>query len=638
MRSRASTTFSRSPARDAARPPRRRPTSTPRRCGRRRRRSGPTGGRGAGAGAQVGGASTDTVVSQVRSPRRPTTTCGIDQHGVAGLVGEREGAEADRPGAGLADAVVDVGAGDGLRPPLHRVAEAGRSRRSPGGRRRPSRRGPRRGAASSPAAARGAGRGAAGPPGPRGRCARRGVRRVRLGGGRGGRHEGGAYAGARRRPDGRSAKRRTGRVLRHLRCVDTRRTKEAASACSRIAALAARAPRPRRVPSRSPWSSSASGRPSVGVPDLERALPPRHRRRRGHDRGRGQPGPGRRHPRPHRHPPARARARHPRRRCGPAAAARPLDPAEVGPAPRRDRGAPGRSSTTRAGCRCCAAPRSPRPSSSSATTARGSGCAGWASSAASASPTCCRGSTRCAPTPRRAPCSACPARRRWPGSSVPSARARCPTSTADDVVLLTGEATDRFTTVVRDAHLAPAARWPGWRRPASSRRRWRTSRRPTSCWTTPPPGCSRTCSRPATVDGVAWHETPREVLEATSAAGGRGQARARGRGSSPPRSTRSAPWWGGRMRVLVLDTARQPARSAAWRPALGVPDRAHRAPPGGQARPGPRARRGRRCPAAPTHRGLDASPAAPRAGGRRPGLRLLARRVRRAEPAQGQER
>ena len=50
------------------------------------------------------------------------------QRGVAGLVGERERAEADGAGARLTDVVLDVGARDGLRPPLHRVAEAGRPR------------------------------------------------------------------------------------------------------------------------------------------------------------------------------------------------------------------------------------------------------------------------------------------------------------------------------------------------------------------------------------------------------------------------------------------------------------------------------------------------------------------------------
>ena len=71
-----------------------------------------------------------------------------DEQRLAGLVGEREGSERDEARAGLGDLVLDLGAGDGLGPPLHRVAEPGRSARSPVGPRRPSPPGPRRGAAS----------------------------------------------------------------------------------------------------------------------------------------------------------------------------------------------------------------------------------------------------------------------------------------------------------------------------------------------------------------------------------------------------------------------------------------------------------------------------------------------------------
>ena len=126
------------------------------------------------------------------------------QHGLAGLVGEREGAEAHQPGAGLVDAVVDLGARDGLGPPLHRVAEPG----VPGGlqacRDSPS--------DQALAAAQPADRLLPGK-----QVEEREVRQVHRdgahhegrggsgdGGGRGGRHEAGAYAGGpnRSRADG----------------------------------------------------------------------------------------------------------------------------------------------------------------------------------------------------------------------------------------------------------------------------------------------------------------------------------------------------------------------------------------------------------------------------------------------------
>jgi hypothetical protein len=55
------------------------------------------------------------------------------------------------------------------------------------------------------------------------------------------------------------------------------------------------------------------------------------------------------------------------------------------------------------------------------------------------------------------------------------------------------------------------------------------------------------------VDGAPWHETPREVLEATSArvAGARLTSRTKKLAADV---TALEPWWGGRVRLLVLDT------------------------------------------------------------------------------------
>ncbi len=82
-------------------------------------------------GASVGGAAsapTETVVSQVRSPRRPTTTCGTTRTESPGRRRTRR-CRSRRARAGLADQVAHLGARHDLRPPLHRVAEPGR----PGG-------------------------------------------------------------------------------------------------------------------------------------------------------------------------------------------------------------------------------------------------------------------------------------------------------------------------------------------------------------------------------------------------------------------------------------------------------------------------------------------------------------------------
>jgi len=122
----------------------------------------------------------------------------------------------------------------------------------------------------------------------------------------------------------------------------------------------------------------------------------------------------------------------------------------------------------------------------------------------------------------------------------------------DDVVLLTGEATDRFTTVVRDAHLTAGC---------------------TLAWVESPEQLEAALAHVAPthlfldhlgakvledvicagrIDGVPWHETPFEVLEAASAHAAEARLSARTRKLAAD-VTDLAPWWGGNLRQLVLD-------------------------------------------------------------------------------------
>jgi hypothetical protein len=123
---------------------------------------------------------------------------------------------------------------------------------------------------------------------------------------------------------------------------------------------------------------------------------------------------------------------------------------------------------------------------------------------------------------------------------------------ADDVVLLTGEATDRFTTVVRDAHVTAGC---------------------TMAWVETPDQLEAALAHVSpthvlldsvtakvledlleagTIDGAPWHETPREVLEATSARVAEARLTSRTKKLAAD-VTALEPWWGGRLRVLVLD-------------------------------------------------------------------------------------
>lgn len=124
---------------------------------------------------------------------------------------------------------------------------------------------------------------------------------------------------------------------------------------------------------------------------------------------------------------------------------------------------------------------------------------------------------------------------------------------ADDVVLLTGEATDRFTTVVRDAHVTAGC---------------------TMVWVETPDLLEAALAHVSpthvlldhvtakmledlleagTIDGVPWHDSPREVLEATSARVAEARLSSRTKKLAAD-VTALEPWWGGRLRVLVLDT------------------------------------------------------------------------------------
>ena len=124
--------------------------------------------------------------------------------------------------------------------------------------------------------------------------------------------------------------------------------------------------------------------------------------------------------------------------------------------------------------------------------------------------------------------------------------------TADDVVVLTGEATDRFTTVVRDAHLTAGCTM-AWVEGAFQLEAALAHMSPTHVLLDNLTAkVLEDLLEMARIDGVAWHETPREVLESASALAA--EARLRGRTRKLASDVQAlAPWWGGRLRVLALD-------------------------------------------------------------------------------------
>ena len=124
--------------------------------------------------------------------------------------------------------------------------------------------------------------------------------------------------------------------------------------------------------------------------------------------------------------------------------------------------------------------------------------------------------------------------------------------TADDVVLLTGEATDRFTTVVRDAHLTAGCTM-AWVESPDCVEAALAHVAPTHVF------LDHVTARSledllvgASVGGVAWHEAPRDVLDAASARAAEAKLNARTKKLAAD-VTALAPWWGGRLHQLVLD-------------------------------------------------------------------------------------
>lgn len=124
--------------------------------------------------------------------------------------------------------------------------------------------------------------------------------------------------------------------------------------------------------------------------------------------------------------------------------------------------------------------------------------------------------------------------------------------TVDDVVLLTGEATDRFTTVVRDAHLSAGCALAWVETP---------DRLPAALAHVAPTHVllDHVAARhleplleTATVGGVPWHAEPREALDAMSAQVAEARLTSRERRLAADVAA-LGPWWGGRLRVLALD-------------------------------------------------------------------------------------
>lgn len=124
--------------------------------------------------------------------------------------------------------------------------------------------------------------------------------------------------------------------------------------------------------------------------------------------------------------------------------------------------------------------------------------------------------------------------------------------TGDDVVVLTGDATDRFTTVVRDAHLTSGCTL-AWVETPDLLQAALAHVSPTHVL------LDHVAARQledllerATVDGAPWHEAPREVLDAMSAQVAEARLTSKSRKLAADVAALT-PWWGGRIRVLALD-------------------------------------------------------------------------------------
>ena len=123
---------------------------------------------------------------------------------------------------------------------------------------------------------------------------------------------------------------------------------------------------------------------------------------------------------------------------------------------------------------------------------------------------------------------------------------------AADVVLMVGAAGDRFTTVVRDAHQLAGCTL-AWVETPDRLAAALAHVRPTHVL------LDQSSARVledllvgARIDGAPWHPTPHEVLDAAAAVAAEAKVSARGRRLAGE-LTRLAPWWGDRMRVLVVD-------------------------------------------------------------------------------------
>jgi hypothetical protein len=122
----------------------------------------------------------------------------------------------------------------------------------------------------------------------------------------------------------------------------------------------------------------------------------------------------------------------------------------------------------------------------------------------------------------------------------------------DDVVLLTGEATDRFTTVARDAHLTAGCTMAWVERPDQLEAALAHVRPTHVLLDQATAKVLEQLLAAGQVDGVAWHETPVEVLEAAAARVA--EARLKGKDKKLAAEVDAlTPWWGGRLRTLVLD-------------------------------------------------------------------------------------
>ena len=122
----------------------------------------------------------------------------------------------------------------------------------------------------------------------------------------------------------------------------------------------------------------------------------------------------------------------------------------------------------------------------------------------------------------------------------------------DDVVLLTGEATDRFTTVVRDAHLSAGCTMAWVEKPAQLEAALAHVRPTHVLLDHTTAKVLEDLLEAGQVDGVPWHESPQEVLEATSARVAEARLSSRTKKLAAEVDA-VVPWWGGRMRMLVLD-------------------------------------------------------------------------------------